>query len=162
MSGTMRFTLTVGGLERIATRFEQRANFLRSERMRALLVKQGDTLLKAFRKTIDSFMPGQAQDLKDATKKAKQRLYGRVYPILKATGELYDQMAMRVVLVTGRGWVMRIYWKGSRRSASENVKIAKIHIEGKGHMPQRDFTEVPHNFASKVFDAISDGLRRST
>ncbi len=156
---SVRFGVTTNGLDNLITRLNNRVNFLGTSSTRALLNDKAQALLKEFKRNIDSFTPGDVPDLAMSTKKQKQKKYGRTYPILKATSEMYEKMAARVRLEAGRGWVISIFWRGGLRSAKENSDIADAHLKGNSNLPQRNFIRIPPNFRRNLLKSISDGIR---
>lgn len=156
----MKVNVTTTGITSLHATVTLRANFLGSNGMRVLLRQKADDLEGEFKKNIQSFTPGAVPDLKDSTKKEKQRKVGFVYPILVRYGVLINSMFTRVFSPSGgSGWNIKLGFTGSQGGTS-NQRIAEIHINGEGHMPKRDFTKVPRTWRTDLINRIRGALRR--
>lgn len=149
---TIRVTIRSAGSERLLQRINNAANFLRTAGMRRVLNSYSGDVVKQFKQNIDEMTPGNVQDLKESTKKQKQAKYGRVYPILRATDLLYNGMKASVAN-TSDGWVIRITYPGDRG------RVAQVHQDGEGNMPQRDFAKIPTALRRKLWADVRAALR---
>lgn len=156
---TVGVTATVSGIQRLNAKMNNRVNFLTGTGMRAVLKDSADDLVVQYKRTIESFTPGDVRDLAESTKKQKMRSVGFVYPILQRTMQMVNSMYASVH-PPGRGWTIAIGFTGSQRGV-ENATIAKAHIEGTAHLPKRDFTKIPPSWKSTLYRRIRDGLARS-
>ena len=145
------FRFIGGGVERLGARYRGKAQFLK-EGARPIMKKMADNAVEEVRENIESFTPGDVQDLAESTKKSKKRKYGTEYPILKATGEMMDSMYSYVEWA--KGWLISIRFRGQR-----NRDIAERHINGDG-VPKRDFMKLSRAFRARVFAALRAGLWR--
>ncbi len=147
--------ITGGGIQRLKAKVEKNVNFLGTEGMRRVIRERGDAAIQAFKNNIESFSPGGVPDLKEKTKKQKQREVGFVYPILKRTGAMMQSMYTYVRKAGVVGWVVEVRFRGT-----ENKVKAIAHITGGGTVPVRDFMKLPRGFSASVFAAIRAGLKR--
>lgn len=154
-------TITTTGLDRLATKFTNRLNFLRGSGVRQLLESESVSLLEAVREQVETYTPGAMVDLKDATKKQKARAVGFVYPILKRYGDTLR--AMQCVVSSpggGSGWVVSIVFPGSHpRSGVPFDRIVQAHVRGEGHNPKRDFLKLPPGWSPRFLDRLSSAVR---
>lgn len=145
------FRFIGGGTERLAARYRGKAQFLK-EGARPIMKAMGDKAVEEIKANIESFTPGEVQDLAESTKKSKKAKYGTEYPILRATGEMMNSMYSYVEWA--KGWLISIRFRGAR-----NREIALRHIHGDG-VPPRDFMKLSRAFRARVFAALRAGLWR--
>lgn len=146
--------ITGGGLKRLHTKLENQINFLGSGAVRSVLKEAADDLVSGIKDNIDSFTPGAVADLAPSTKKQKMRKFGRIYPVLKATGEMMESMYSYVRKKGVAGWAIGIRFKGIR-----NKEVAQHHIDGGPNLPRRDFMKLPRGFSAGIIAQIRAGLR---
>lgn len=152
------FTATTGGLERLAARVTNRANFLGSARMRSVVQLAGDDLVRVYRQHIDTFNPGDVPDLAESTKKQKAKQVGFVYPILKRTFDFYNRMRAIITAPSGgSGWRIQIDFPGTKGSITNN-RLAEIFIRGEGRQPRRDFTQIPNAWKNRLFARLRNAF----
>lgn len=106
----------------------------------------GDNIVAQFRRNIDSFTPGSVEDLTPKYKKVKLKKYNKVYPILRATDQLYNSIYRRVAK-TKTGYKIFIGFTGNRSGKISNSRLAEIHANGMGNNSERDFMFIPRGFA---------------
>lgn len=155
----MKVTVTTAGIEKLTARVSRVANFLRGGGMKAVMAEHGSLLIRQFQSNILSQTPGRVADLKDSYKERKLKKYGLVYPILYASGGLFNSMGMVVGRGKAREWTLSLVFKGRNRGVPRQV-IGEAHLKGTATLPKRDFARVPRGFSSRVFESIRRELRR--
>ena len=158
---TTSVTVTTGGLERLRAKVNARLNFLGRGGIREVLERNAQDLKQQYRRKVESFVPGEVPDLKDATKKQKMREVGFIYPILRRTGEMLASMAVKVVPPQeGHGWRIQVTFRGTHTGGTRNQVIANAHINGEGRNPVRDFTKVSPQWVGNLMKQIRAGFTR--
>lgn len=157
----MNVSIQTAGLLRLAAKVDRRVYALSSTVMRQVLQEAGADLVREFQGNINAMTPGKVPDLKEATKKRKMKEVGFVYPILKRSGSMYNSMEATVVNSRVNGWTIQIKFSGQDPKGGVNRLKAKAHIEGQGHLPERDFTSISRRWKTGLFQRIRDRMRRT-
>lgn len=157
----MKIHVDTGGGERLRAKINRRINFLGRGGIREVLEENAEELIKLYRRKVESWVPGEVPDLKEATKKEKRRQVGFVYPILKRTGELLDSATAKVLPPAGgRGWRIAVTFPGRHAGGVLNEVIAMAHINGEGNNPVRDFTKVSPQWVGNLLKQVRAGFTR--
>lgn len=148
------FTVKGDGLEKLHHRFRQKAAALVDTK--PILQKAAPQLIRILKRNIEDFRPGSVPDLKEATKKRKQKQVGFIYPILKRFGDMMDSMAAVVTKAS-----IGVEFRGVNREGVRNSRVARVHLRGEGRNPKRDFFKIPKTFRDSIIDAVRAKFRRS-
>lgn len=138
---SIRVTVTSAAATRLKMRLTRAANFLGGQGVQRIMDEAAKDLVSAYQKQLLSFTPGAVPDLSDGYKEVKQKKHGLIYPILYATGGLFESMRMRAALKDA-GWVFKLSFIGSNGGTPYDT-IGNAHIEGTSRLPKRDFTKIP-------------------
>lgn len=157
----MNVTIQTVGLKRLAAKVDKRIYILSSTAMRQVLQEAGVDLVREFQSNIDAMTPGKVPDLKESTKKRKMKEVGFIYPILKRSGSMYDNMETKVVNSRTHGWTIQLRFAGQDPKGGVNRVKAEAHVAGRGHLPIRDFTTISRRWKTSLFQRIRDRMRRT-
>lgn len=154
-----RVTITSGGIDRLRTQITRRANFLGSDGIVTVLAHQAKDLETIYRNKILTFTPGKVQDLSPVYAERKQKQHGLIYPILYASGKMFNALRIRVTKTRASGLLLTLDFPGNHKGVELNT-IANAHINGEGNLPKRDFTQIPKSWTTALFNRIRDALWR--
>lgn len=146
------------GIRKLELKFERRVNFLKEGGIRRLLQEVGRDVVSLYTEKIQTFTPGEVADLSAKYKPTKERRFGRLYPILVASGAMLASLYSRVY--RGPPWSIRIGWAGTHPSGLRNAELAAIHANGEGTAPARDFTKLPPGWSKRWLAEVGRRLRR--
>jgi len=144
--------VSVDGIRSFQVKFTNRINFLGEKGMRALMQEIGREFVAEYRAKILSFTPGDARDLSPRYKLEKQQRFGRVYPILIATGAMVASAYSRVY--RGPPWRIRLGFAGQHSGGISNADLAEEHVRS-----GRDFTKREPGWSKKWLAELGTRLR---
>ena len=150
--------VTFEGIRKFERKFSQRINFLGERGMREFMKDVGAEVRDSYARRMASFTPGDVPDLTENYKPRKSKRFGRIYPILIASGAMLASLYSRVY--RGPPWKVRIGWAGQHEGGLRNAELAAIHANGEGTAPKRDFTKLPPGWSKRWVKELSDRLRR--
>lgn len=153
----MTVRVTTSGAERMRTKAQKRLSNLQGGAVNKALNASGRDLIALYRARIESFIPGTVPDLKEQTKKTKQKQVGFVYPILRRTGQLVASMYHRVSMTESVATI-RVGFRGRRAGGTLNSVIAGAHLDGTATLPKRDFTRVTSEWRRSIMARLRKAI----
>lgn len=159
----VKIKLGVGDTANIREVYASRAKALRGEALRGTLQDMGQAIVSKYEENI---MDGGFADLATKYKQRKQKMWGHIYPILVASGQLLASFKARVFFEGGVRWVIQVTSPGQhideRGRSMANNKLAQLHIDGTANMPARDFTKLGAGFYNHWRAVIRSAIRSSS
>lgn len=158
---SIRVQVSAKGSKGLQASITRRANFLGSESMKRILQEEGKRLVQQIQNDVAGYNPGPMKDLTPNYKKRKQSEVGFAYPILYKYGKLVGSMRARVRRPgSQRGWGIGFIFVGQHHAGMSNAELARIHRDGEGRNPKRDFVRIPKGWNLSLLNRIRRALRR--
>jgi hypothetical protein len=161
---SVRLQVLTGAAAQASEVYKSRARFLAGDGMRPVLREVGEEIVAKYRQNIDE---GRFRDLTDKYKKRKAKIWGHVYPILVASGQMISAFRT-TVRREGSRWTILTHAPGmhvdERGRSMKNNTLAEHHREGNEHTVARDFTKLDSGFIeamqAKIRAFIASNSRR--